>query len=218
MNEVARYMPKDIAWEFNLDKARQLLDDAGAQKGSDGIRVLNGRKMSWLFSASTNSVRQKEQEIIKSALQQIGIEVEIKAVDASAYFAAANPDSFQQLRADLGIEANAATVYPLLWYLRYLSADPLKDLAQKENNWAGRNIMRYQNPQFNDLYAQAVREVDAARYTELFLQLQSLVVKDVADIGLVSRNNVSAASTSLSGYQPTPWAQDPWDIKNWRRT
>jgi peptide/nickel transport system substrate-binding protein len=217
MNEVARYMPKDIAWEFNLDKARQLLDDAGAQKGSDGIRVLNGRKMSWLFSASTNSVRQKEQEIIKSALQQLGIEVEIKAVDATAYFAAANPDSYQQLRADLGIEANAATVYPLLWYLRYVSADPLKDLAQKENNWAGRNIMRYQNPQLNDLYAQAVREVDPARYTELFLQLQSLVVRDVADIGLVSRNNVSAASTTLTGYQPTPWAQDSWDIKNWRR-
>jgi peptide/nickel transport system substrate-binding protein len=217
MNEVARYMPKDIAWEFNLDKARQLLDDAGAQKGSDGIRVLNGRKMSWLFSASTNSVRQKEQEIIKSALQQLGIEVEIKAVDATAYFAAANPDSYQQLRADLGIEANAATVYPLLWYLRYVSADPLKDLAQKENNWAGRNIMRYQNPQLNDLYAQAVREVDPARYTELFLQLQSLVVRDVADIGLVSRNNVSAASTTLTGYQPTPWAQDTWDIKNWRR-
>jgi peptide/nickel transport system substrate-binding protein len=217
MNEVARYMPKDIAWEFNLDKARQLLDDAGAQKGADGVRMLNGRKMSWLFSASTNSVRQKEQEIIKSALQQLGIEVEIKAVDATAYFAAANPDSFQQLRADLGIEANAATVYPLLWYLRYVSADPVKDLAQKENNWAGRNIMRYQNPQFNDLYAQAVREVDPARYTALFLQLQTLVVSDVADIGLVSRNNVSAASTSLTGYQPTPWAQDPWDIKNWKR-
>ncbi|HLZ31957.1 MAG TPA: peptide ABC transporter substrate-binding protein [Chloroflexota bacterium] len=217
MSEVARYMPKDIGWEFNLDTARQLLDAAGAQKGADGIRVLNGRKMSWLFGASTNTVRQKEQEIIKSALQQLGIEVEIKAVDASAYFAAANPDSFQQLRADLGIEANAATVYPLLWYLRYVSADPVKDLAQKENNWAGRNIMRYQNPRFNDLYAQTVREVDPATYTELFLQLQSLVVKDVADIGLVSRNNVSGAAISLTGYEPTPWAQDSWDIKNWKR-
>ncbi len=217
MNEVEQYMPKGITWEYNLAKAAQLLDDAGASKGPDGIRVLNGRKMSWIFGSSANSVRQKEQEIVKASLQQLGIEVEIKAVDASAYFAASSPDSFQQLRADLGIEANSAGIYPLLWYLRYLSADPLKDMAQKENGWAGRNIMRYQNPKFNALYAQVAKEVDPAKYTDLFLQMQSLVVSDVAEVPLVSRHNVAAAGANLSGYQPTPYAQDTWDLKNWKK-
>jgi len=142
--------------------------------------------------------------------------VEIKAVDASAYFSAGNADSFQQLKCDLGMETNGALVYPLLWYLRYLSADPTKDLAQKENNWSGRNIMRYQNPMFNDLYKQVSAEVDPAKYTALFQQMQGLVVSDVAYIGLVARNNVAAASKRLSGYQPSPWAPDIWDIKNWR--
>jgi len=73
MNENQQYMPPDITWEYNLDKARQLLDDVGAQPGADGISVLNGRRMAWLSTASTNSVRQKEQEIIKAGLQQIGI-------------------------------------------------------------------------------------------------------------------------------------------------
>jgi peptide/nickel transport system substrate-binding protein len=216
LNENSQYMPPDITWEFNLDKARQLLDEVGAKPAADGVRVLNGRRMHWLYGSSTNSVRQKEQEIIKAALAQIGIEVEIKAVDASAYFAANNADSFQQLKADLGMETNGATVYPLLWYLRYLSADPAKDIAQKENGWSGRNIMRYQNAQFNDLYAQASKEVDRAKYTQLFLQMQTLVVNDVADIGLIARNNVSAASNRLTGYAPTPWAPEIWDIGNWR--
>jgi peptide/nickel transport system substrate-binding protein len=216
MNENSQYMPAGLTWEYNLDKARQLLDEVGAQPGPDGIRVLNGRRMAWLSTASTNSVRQKEQEIIKAALQQIGIAMEIKAVDASAYFSASNADSFQQLKCDLGMETNGATVYPLLWYLRYLSADPLKDLAQKENSWSARNIMRYQNPAFNDLYASVSAEVDPARYTQLFQQMQDLVVRDVADIGLVARNNVAAASKRLDGYEPTPWAPDVWDIKNWR--
>jgi peptide/nickel transport system substrate-binding protein len=218
LNENPRYMPQGITWEFNLDKARQLLDEIGAETGPDGIRVLNGRRMAWLFAASTNSVRQKEQQIIKDALRQIGIDVEIKSVDASAYFSAANPDSFQQLKADLGMETNGATVFPLLWYLRYLSVDPTKDIAQKENNWSGRNIMRYQNPRFNELWQQAAREVDPAKSTDIFLQMQSLVVEDVADIGLIARNNVSAASTSLAGYQPTPWTAEVWDLKNWTRT
>jgi peptide/nickel transport system substrate-binding protein len=216
MNENAQYMPSDITWEYNLDKARQLLDEVGATPGADGIRELNGRRMAWVSTASTNSVRQKEQEIIKSSLQQIGIEMEIKAVDASAYFSAGNADSFQQLRCDLGMETNGALVYPLLWYLRYLSADPLKDIAQKENNWAGRNIMRYQNATFNQLFAQVSAEVDPARYTDLFKQMQDLVVNDVADIGLVARNNVSAASKRLTGYTPTPWAPEVWDIQSWR--
>ena len=218
MNENVQYMPPGITWEFNLDRARQLLDEVGATPGPDGIRVLNGRRMAWLSTASTNSVRQKEQEIIKSALQQIGIAMEIKAVDASAYFSAGNADSFQQLKCDLGMETNGAAVYPLLWYLRYLSADPLKDLAQKENNWSGRNIMRYQNPEFNDLYARVSVEVDPAKYTQLFQQMQDLVVRDVADIGLVARNNVAAAGKRLAGYEPTPWAPDVWDIHNWRTT
>jgi hypothetical protein len=45
---------------------------------------------------------------------------------------------------------------------------------------------------------------------------QSLVVNDVADVGLVARNNVSAASKRLTGYEPTPWATEVWDIQNWR--
>ena len=114
------------------------------------------------------------------------------------------------------METNGAAVYPLLWYLRYLSADPLKDMAQKENNWSGRNIMRYENPAFNELYAQVSREVDPATYTQMFKQMQQVVVTDVADIGLVARNNVAAASNRLSGYEPTPWAPDVWDVKNWR--
>ncbi|MBV9327729.1 MAG: peptide ABC transporter substrate-binding protein [Chloroflexi bacterium] len=218
MNENAQYMPQGITWEYNLDKARALLDEVGATPGADGIRILNDRRKSWLYSSSTNSVRQKEQEIIKQALQQIGIEVEIKAVDASAYFSANNADSFQQLEADLGMETNGAGVYPLLWYLRYLSADPEKDIAQKENGWSGRNIMRYHNPDLNSLYAQASAEVDPAKYTAIFQQMQQLVVTDVADIGLVARNNVAAASKRLTGYQPTPWAPDIWDIQNWRTT
>jgi peptide/nickel transport system substrate-binding protein len=216
MNENSQYMPNGIEWEFNLDKAQQLLDEVGAQPGPDGVRVLNGRRMAWLSTASTNSVRQKEQEIIKSTLRQIGIALEIKAVDAAAYFSASNAESFQQLKCDLGMETNGASVYPLLWYLRYLSANPLKDIAQKANNWSGRNIMRYQNPTFNELYAQVSAEVDPANYTRLFQQMQELVVKDVADIALVARNNVAAASKRLVGYEPTPWVPEVWDIKNWR--
>ncbi|HEU5424222.1 MAG TPA: peptide ABC transporter substrate-binding protein [Nitrolancea sp.] len=217
MNENPTYMPSGITWKYDLKAAADLLDKAGAQKGSDGIRSLNGRKLSWLYTASTNSLRQKEQEIIKQSLGQIGVDIEIKAVDASAYFDATNEASFQHLYCDIGMERNAAGVYPLLWYLRYLSVDPSRDIAQKENNWGGRNIQRYQNPQFNQMYQQVSQEIDPAKYTQMFKDMQTLVVEDVADIGLVSGNNVAAASNKLTGYDPSPYATDTWDIKNWTK-
>jgi peptide/nickel transport system substrate-binding protein len=217
MNENPQFMPPGITWEYNVNKAKALLDEVGAKPGSDGIRVLNGRRMSWLYGASTNSLRQKEQEIIKNSLTQVGIDIEIKAVDATAYFDAGNDNSFQHLYADIGMERNAAGVWPLQWYTRYVSIDPLKDIAQKENGWAGRNIQRYQNPQFNDMYSKVQTAVDKAAYTKLFLDMQTLVVNDVADIGLVSSNNVSAVNKNLSGYDPSPFVVEVWDIKNWTK-
>lgn len=217
LNNNPRYMPKGISWEFNLDKAKQLLDEVGAKPGSDGIRVLNGRKMSWVYTASTNAVRQKEQQIIKAALQQIGIAVQIQAIDASVYFNALNDKSFQHLYCDLGMESNTAGIFPILWYLRYLSANPESDIAQRENQWGGRNIQRYVNSDFNALWQQASTEIDEAKYTETFLAMQSHVVDNVADIGMVAHNNIAAASKRLEGYDPTPWAVDVWDIRNWHR-
>lgn len=41
------------------------------------------------------------------------------------------------------------------------------------------------------------------------------MVKDVTDIGVVARNDVAAASNRPTGYEPTPWAPEIRDIKNW---
>jgi peptide/nickel transport system substrate-binding protein len=216
MNESPQFMPPGITWAYDIDRANQLLDEVGATRGSDGVRELNGRALRWVSSASTNSLRQKEQEVIKQSFSELGIELEIRAVDASAYFDAGNEASFQHLYYDFGIERNAAQIYPLLWYVRYLSADPLKDIAQMENGWTGRNIQRYQNAEFNALYEQVRTEVDEETYTEIFHAMQQHVVDNVADIGLVSGKNVSAANADLTGYEPSPFAVEVWDIRNWR--
>ena len=51
--------------------------------------------MKVLYQTSTNSVRQKHQQIIKDAFEKAGIQVEIKSIDAGVYFSsdAGNPDT-----------------------------------------------------------------------------------------------------------------------------
>ena len=90
-------------------------------------------------------------------------------------------------------------------------------MAQAENGWTGRNIQRYQNEEFNEMYLAAATEVDPEVYTEIFLDMQRHVVENQADIGLVSSNNVAAASSDLTGYTPSPFAVEVWDIRDWRK-
>ncbi|MDI3339632.1 MAG: peptide ABC transporter substrate-binding protein [Sphaerobacter sp.] len=220
MNEVPPLMPDDLTWEFNLDKAKALLDEVGAQPGSNGIRVLNDVPMHWVYQTSVNPVRQKTQELIKAACAQLGIEIEIKAVSADVYFSGdpGNPDTTGHFYADLEMYTNGAeSPYPVLWYRRYYSGNPDTDICQQSNQWAADNDMRYQNPEFNKLWDQVTQELDPDRATELFLEMQRLVVNDVAEIGIVARNNVACVSNQITGISPTQWASDLWDVKNWKK-
>ncbi len=214
-----QFMPEDLTWEFNLEKAAQLLDEVGATPGPDGIRVLNGRRMDWLWTTSINAVRQKTQEIVKAALAQIGINIQIKAVDAKVFFSGdpGNPDTLNRGEYDLGMWTNSAGLFPIIWYKRYLSRNPETDIAQRSNDWHADNVIRYQNEEFNRLYSQVEKEIDPDKYTPLFLDMQRLVVNDVADIGIIARNSVAVVSNKLTGINPTPYASDLWDVKNWRK-
>jgi ABC-type transport system substrate-binding protein len=113
---------------------------------------------------------------------------------------------------------NGAGVFPLQWYQRYLSADPSVDICQQSNQWDGYNDLRYQSDAFNSLYAQAATEMDPNKSQQLFQQMQKQVLTDVAEIGIVARNNVACISNRITGHTPTPWASDLWDVHDWTTT
>ena len=62
------------SYEFNIDKAIKLLDDAGWKPGADGIRAKNGVKLKAVYQTSINAPRQKTQAIVKQACQKAGID------------------------------------------------------------------------------------------------------------------------------------------------
>ena len=100
----ATWRPRTRTIEFNIDKANQILDQAGYTRGSDGIRMTPaGVRMHVVYQTTINSLRQKEQDIVKDGWQQIGIETELKSVDASVFFSAdaGNPDTNSQFFTDV---------------------------------------------------------------------------------------------------------------------
>ena len=72
LNAPARFASKNTKWEFNVDKANQILDAAGWKKGGDGIRAKDGKKLKIVYQTSINAPRQKTQAIVKQARGQGG--------------------------------------------------------------------------------------------------------------------------------------------------
>jgi peptide/nickel transport system substrate-binding protein len=194
-----------------------MLDEAGwVEEG--GQRTKDGVAMQILYQTSTNPVRQKTQEIIKQAMESIGVPVEIKAIDAGVYFSsdAGNPDTASHFYADWEMFTNGPSVpYPISYMANYKSTDPAIDVAQQSNSWSGGNYYRWINEDYNALYEQAVVELDEATQVELFVAMNDLVVEQVVEIPLVHRAQVSAISNRLLGINRSSWLPETYDVQNW---
>src|SRR5207244_10571676 len=52
LNNPERFVSKNTKWEFNVDKANQLLEEAGWKRGSDGVRAKDGKKLKLVYQTS----------------------------------------------------------------------------------------------------------------------------------------------------------------------
>ena len=199
----AKFTNQELTAEFNIEKAKALLDEMGFS-GADVV-----------YQTSINSVRQKTQEIIKQAMEQVGFSVQIKSVDAAVYFSTdqGNPDTSGKFYADLEMHTNGAGLYPSVWFERYRT----DEIAQQENGWAGSNYFRYSNPEFDKMHDQVRVEMDEDTQVQLFQDMMKLVTEtDVVEVPLVNRTGLAAKSNRIKGYTGSPWAANPvWDLKNW---
>src|SRR6185312_5542361 len=64
LNNPQRFRSPNNSFEFNIDKANQILEAAGWKKGADGIRTKDGKKLKFVFQTSINTPRQNTKAII----------------------------------------------------------------------------------------------------------------------------------------------------------
>jgi peptide/nickel transport system substrate-binding protein len=208
-----KFASKNLHYEFNVEKAIKLLDDAGWKPGSDGVREKNGVKLHAVYQTSINAPRQKTQEIVKQACQKAGISIEIKSVVASVFFSSdvANPDTYPHFVADLQMYTTTMQQPDPGQFMRqFLSSE----VASKANKFQGRNIVRWQNADYDKLYAQSDSELSPVKRAALFIAMNDLLIKNVVVVPVVTRPSVAAAANSLhaplSGWDTNTFALHDW--------
>ncbi|MGA8403017.1 MAG: peptide ABC transporter substrate-binding protein, partial [Stellaceae bacterium] len=90
----------------------------------------------------------------------------------------------------------------------------ISEIARKDNKWQGRNIVRYQNPDYDKVYAASETETDPVKRAALFIQMNDMIIKDVAVIPDVYRPSVAAISSKLHAL-PSGWDSYLWNYYDW---
>jgi len=201
----------------DVEGAKALLDEAGWTVGAGGVREKDGKKLSLVYQTSTNAVRQDFQALIKQWWADIGVETELKNIDASVFFGGdpGSPDTFQKFYADVEMYAN-----------NFDGTDPEPYLAQylcdkipgPENGWQGENINRYCDPAYDTLAAELARTGEIEKRAEISKRLNEMLTKDShVIVPLVDRGRNSAHSNTLGGVVLNTWDSELWNVSDWHR-
>ncbi|WP_300778932.1 peptide ABC transporter substrate-binding protein [Enhydrobacter sp.] len=213
VNNPEKFRSKNTHYEFNIEKASEILEKAGWKKGSDGVRAKDGKRLKFVYQTSINQPRQKTQAIVKQACQKAGIEIEVKAVTASVFFSSdvANPDTYTHFYTDLQMYTTTMTQPdPELFMNQFCSWE----VATKANKWQGRNITRWQNKEYDDNYKAAQVEVDPVKRAAMFIKANDMVINDYVVIPVVARPGVVAMGSKLQA-SISGWDNNTWDLSDW---
>ena len=184
LNAPPRFTSKNTRWEFNPDKAAQILEAAGWKKGADGIRAKGGVNLKMVYQTSINAPRQKTQQIVKQAAAKAGIDIEIKAIPAAQYFSsdAANPDTYTHFYTDIQMYTTTMTQPdPELFMNQFTTVE----VASKDNKWQGRNVTRFRSEEYDKLFHAAESELDPVKRAALFIRMNDMVVNNGVIIPVV---------------------------------
>ena len=216
LNEPKRFNSRNTKYEFNVDKANQILEAAGWKKGGDGIRAKDGVKLKIVYQTSNNPLRQKTQAIVKQAAAKAGIEMELKGVVASVYFSSdvANPDTYTHFYTDIQMYTTTMTQPDPETFMNQFTS---WEVATKDNKWQGRNITRWRNEEYDKFFRAAESELDPVKRAALFIKMNDLAIQNIVVIPVVLRPAVAGISNRLKGAEQSGWDSNFWNLENWYR-
>jgi peptide/nickel transport system substrate-binding protein len=175
-------------YDFDPDKAKQMLDDAGWAVGDDGVRAKDGVRFSFelLFQQGQQSYEQMV-TYFQQAWGDIGVEMTPVQQPITTLLDSANARSFQALLLDF------------VWFVDGDQGSLFRCDALPPN---GFNQVGYCNPEFDRLNDEQLLELDVDRRNALLIE-QSNIVNDEVAIGMLFFDQAIVANQPrLHNYTP----------------
>ena len=179
------YNPNVPTYDKNVDKAKQLLADAGAvDSNGDGILEFQGKPMSYELMISAND--EAMGELLKAYMAAVGIELIVKAADDNTVKQTYQEGKFQLIANGHG-SCGGDPKY--LAVLATNTAGAAKITVQGGNRW--------KSEEYDSTFAASLKELDQTKREELVDELQEIIAEDVPTLALYYKSNAAAFNNSV---------------------
>ncbi len=202
----------------DIDAANAMLDEAGVMDSDgDGIREYMGTPLHVSYQTSTNAVRQSTQALIKQWWSEIGIETELRNIDAAVFFGGdvASPDTYAKFYTDIEMYTNGSNGTDPETYMGNWRTT---EITSPATGWLGSNVSRWYNEDYDALLDQMSQTGVLEERASLAIQMNDLLVQTGAMIPLVYRGSVSAHHNSVNGIAMNAWDAELWNVAEWTRS
>ena len=218
INSPASNVSMNNTCDQDIDGANALLDEAGiVDTNGDGFREYDGHELRVQYQTSTNAVRQNTQALIKQWWSQIGVDTELRNIDAGVYFGGdpASPDTYQKFYSDVEMYTTGSSS-PDMESL--LSNNRCGQAPGPDNNWTGSNIIRLCNADYDAALDELSQTAGEGARAAVVIRLNDILVQEYALIPLVYRASAaSAVNNTLGGVEINGWDSEMWNIEDWYR-
>lgn len=182
------YNPNVEKYEFDIAKSKALLQEAGFKLSGTTLSGPNGQpvRIGVLYPVSS-APRGKIAAYMQQQYKQLGIEVEVKGLDANAYFEEAKKKNF-----DISLGSWGGG-----------SIDP--DLSSKGQilSTGQQNTTGFANEKVDQLIKDGSVELDETKRKAIYAELQKLVNEELPSMYLYSATSFSPMSKKVVGVQPS---------------
>jgi peptide/nickel transport system substrate-binding protein len=176
----------------DLDKAEALLDEAGwIDTDGDGIRdkEINGRRIPFRFTLMCHqgvAMLVRLNTLVKESLDKIGVDCIVRPTEFTVAVQRVRDKKYQ--------------AYQGVWQT---GADP-SEKANLFKTGEGRNYASYSNPQVDELFEKARRELDDQARMRIYGEIHKLLWADQPYTWLIYRNDFYGFNKRLRGYNFSP--------------
>jgi peptide/nickel transport system substrate-binding protein len=175
-------------YEFDPEKAKTLLDEAGWTVGADGIREKDGEKFSFTCNVVTgDQARKAIAELAQQLFKDVGVEMQLAEAPVA--------EILEGMRAG-NLEC---AIFNWTYCVNSLEPDPTDTLTTS----GGNNFPHFKNAEMDELCSQGLQVVDPAERKPIYDRIQEIFVEEVPVLYLQFDTWMLPFSTRVGGLPET---------------
>jgi peptide/nickel transport system substrate-binding protein len=185
------YNPDVPHYDYDPERSRQLLAEAGWLPGPDGIVTKDGERLRlrMIYGPNTSKVRERIATVAQEEFRKIGVEVELQGLEWGTFLQTVHAPPFDW---DMTVLGWTSTVDPHWMYQIW-----------SEKNIPKLNSVGYVNKRVEDLFQDGVREFNPEQRKPAYQEIQKILADDLPYVFLTMSKGYTGINNRIGGVEVT---------------